>query len=121
MSSHYITTVNAAYTLQWLLTRLAAGETFSPDVLQQWAQEVRLVMRMPRFAASPAPDYEHWSDSERIAWADEALLDLCAAIGRDRSDALTHLLCSLKHWAVATGDNFEASVALAQMEYESRR
>lgn len=61
------------------------------------------------------------TNAERAAWAEAALLDLCAATGCDLDDALPDLLTDLMHWAQRTSLDFEAALARARRHFAAER
>jgi hypothetical protein len=99
MSSVNITHSNALVALHWLLTELAQGNSYSQADIKKWAKQARLVLRAPSLAKDRYPAIDTWSNEDRTEWADDALLDLCAATGGSQADALTDALCNLMHWA----------------------
>ena len=62
------------------------------------------------------PDPEEMNDS-RADWAESALVTFRHVTGTDKGDALTDLLCDLKHWADRYGADFHAELARADLHY----
>lgn len=57
------------------------------------------------------------SNLERAAWAEDAILDLCAATGCDLDDGLTDLLCDLMHWTAHRSRDFDKALDRARLHF----
>jgi hypothetical protein len=53
------------------------------------------------------------TNSDRAAWAEEALIAFCRLTGSNHEDALGDLLCDLMHWADENHLNFDAMLTRA--------
>ena len=55
----------------------------------------------------------------RSDWADAALKAFTSGVNTDPEDMLADLLCDLHHWADRNGEDFDSTLARANMHYEA--